>query len=440
MENKHNAEVNQLNLLIKDYDSKVGYLQMQITELDSKMDSVISKGVCPECLREVEDAEVIKEKYSKKKEVLSNEVNELQQSSTELRRKITELQDAHKEKLLGLKDSYNSEKSLLLDKVDKIKQEVQQIESKIKELQDSRKILLDAKKNNDIHVLLQINPEIASTVEDTKNKMNDLHLIDDQLYSLQNERQQKEVEYKKMKDEYESATSTETINKYISQIISEQLLPKYGISMLDLCMDVDEEIKKINHNKMKKIAIEERRRHLDSLQEDLNKIELEVSSLQKELEQLNQEDVQLNEEIRCIEFLKNTRALNKYIFSRVSSTINDTLKSFNVLMQVELDIDDNDNVSLYAINVNGYRVHESYLSAGETVMMRLSLYLVLKKMFDPDFNYLFIDETLDKLDEQNAKSVVDLLKNFSNSMSVVVVTHKRDLQSYDIWDNIIDMG
>jgi DNA repair exonuclease SbcCD ATPase subunit len=412
---------------------------MQITELDNKVDSIISKGVCPECLREVEDTEVIKEKYSKKKELLSNEVDELQQNIDKLKRKISELEAECKEKLAALKDSYNNKKILLVNEANKIKEELNQTEFKIKQLQNLRRMLLDAKNNNNIQALLH-NPNATLNIEDIKSKMNNLQQIDEQLNLLQNERQQKEAEYKKIKEKYEYSTSLEIVNKYISQIITEQLLPKYGISMLDLCMDVDEEMKKINHNKLKRVAIEERRKHLSLLQEDLNKIELDISVLQKELDQLYKEDVQLNKEIRCIEFLKNTRALNKYIFSRVSSIINDTLKSFNVLMQVELDVDDNDNVSLYAVNVNGYKVHESFLSAGETVMMKLSLYLVLKKMFDPDFNYLFIDETLDKLDEQNARSVVDLLKNFSNSMSIVVVTHKRDLQSYDIWDNIIDMG
>ena len=55
--------------------------------------------------------------------------------------------------------------------------------------------------------------------------------------------------------------------------------------------------------------------------------------------------------------------------------------------------------------------------------------------------FLFLDETINNLDEDAVGRVSGLLEDFlkTNSMKFFVVTHSQQIQSLDIWDKIIEL-
>ncbi len=427
---------NKFNLLKNKLDTEKLQLSKTIQEniaeiekLNNKID-VIKKSSCPEC-----GAQISKEKSDELCKTYISKIDDLNKITDEHKESIKEKDEQLQKEaerlnvsILDLQEKYKAE-------TDKIVQELETLSNAIEQNRSKYENILKLDK---LELLKQMNVEYESNVKELQKEINDKLIV------LEKSLSDVESNISDIEEEYTTLINTKTKfeNEYEANKTSylENLLQSENITAEELNMDVNSLIKAVNQ---KNALVSDKEKAETVMNEVANSFETVNRNLQDANEQLviMQESYEvLLSKYKMIKLLKNTRGVKKFIFNQISLLINENLKHFNTLMQVQLETDDNDNVAIYAVNLNGIKVPVEYLSAGETAVFKLSLYLVLEKMFSKvKFPYLFIDENLDKLDSVNIKNVLDVLSQFKE-LNIYLITHKSEVLNDDVWDYVIDFG
>lgn len=412
----------------KQLQNKIEEHKQFIDKLDSKIKEV-SESTCPECGSKLSEDKV--------KGMIS--VYEEKKKETE------DLLNKHNQRIEQISITLEEKRKILLQTVDEIKRKSEDSISEINKQIEVFNLQLDSNKEkynklislSKTSLLEQLNVDYATEVTTKQEALkNKLTSIQNEFSELSTNLARTENEYNvclKAKKETEENFEIKKQNYYI------QLLKESEISEDEYNLDTNLLVKQVterNNLLASKTTIEELLKDVKErtkvIQENLEKVDNELQSIQEQYERSLVK-------YRMLQQLKNTRALRKYVFNQVSLFINENLKHFNLLMQLELEPDDNDNVNIYAVNMNGVRVPVEYLSAGESAVFKLSLYLVLERIFSTvKFPYLFIDENLDKLDSSNIKTVISALSQFKE-LNIYLITHKSEASDGD-WDCIIDLG
>jgi DNA repair exonuclease SbcCD ATPase subunit len=79
------------------------------------------------------------------------------------------------------------------------------------------------------------------------------------------------------------------------------------------------------------------------------------------------------------------------------------------------------------------------LSGGQRVLLKLTWMLAISSYMNSPI--LFLDETINNLDQDTVWKVADMLENFTKqrNMKFYTVTHSQQIQEMHIWDETIEI-
>ena len=310
--------------------------------------------------------------------------------------------------------------------------------------------------------------EISKQIEEIDSK---IEFLNNQIKDLESKLESSIIEYeKKLKEKYDTLVSS--INNEISQL-NAKLQDLYN-KKNDINKQIEITIENIDTNKVLSnildkykidknlydqveyyIELYQKQIHLDSkLSTLISQYNSEYNSyidLTNKLKELDttkiESDLKLyKDRLDIVSDLSNTRLWKKLALMHLKDSINTYISQSNIedLVKVELDIDDNENIQVYVENMNGNIVTLDDTSQGESVIATLVLYNALRKIASRhiQFNMLFLDEVIDRLDQENIEKVVSYLKkevDESNS-NILVITHNTYAQELDVWDSIIELS
>lgn len=425
LQNSRSSDINMLVRKKEELEREKKRIQLEIEKITKNFKDLVELGICPQCRRKVDEIEgsKIKNAYQDEIDSLNKKIMKINDDLNAIEKEKEYIEHDYKNRV----EEINHERNITKNNLKKMK-----LDSVIVKIIDcKREIDLLQVKLNDVVDYFKPSQEVAKTITTLEKECD--HII--------RKIEQLDFEIINLNEKITYLEDTvKDFKNYFVQYLMTDILQKINLKKEELDLDTDVLEKTIDNNEKLKVIINEKKKTLIDIDAEIAETEKKVMKYQQELTELNSEIEDTSKILLSYKFLTNTRSLNKFVLTYICKMISDTIASMNDIMQVKLDLDDNDNLKIYAVNLNGNLVSQDFLSQGETVMMTLSLYIALKKMFKDDFPYMFLDEFLDKLDSENSKLVIDYLKNMSyNGYTFFVVTHKNELQTYDIWDYIIEL-
>ncbi|MGB9674738.1 MAG: SbcC/MukB-like Walker B domain-containing protein, partial [Nanopusillaceae archaeon] len=175
-----------------------------------------------------------------------------------------------------------------------------------------------------------------------------------------------------------------------------------------------------------------------------NEVEKLVSSsknIQLDLENKQSKLEDLTIEKNIYNYWNNVKLFRNILLTKISKSINHLLvDKYKSLVKVEFSINEKD-IDIITTNLNGETVSMDSLSQGEQTIALLSIGCALRDILSSKYkvNWLFLDEFLDKLDQDNMTTIVDFIDN-NISGHKFVITHNTYALELQNWNDVIDMS
>lgn len=340
-----------------------------------------------------------KNKLYQEKELLENKIKDenIEIKIKDSRNKIQDL-----EKVSKSSDDKLKEIKEMQDKIDWIKNFLNKID--YKEIWKIYKEYQDLDKN-----LKTIDREI-SNLEAELDKLQEYKIeVEKNKIRIENIDAKIQVESIKLKD------STQELEKISSQIDKSNF-------------ENVKEIENIN-TKMK-----ENIRDITSLLEEFKKGKIYIKKLQEEEKILNNLYQIFSKELLLIVLQDSLPILNDIINSFLSQVV-------NYQINFDLNKSDSDKLELdIKILDDKWTRDVKSLSWGQRIILKLVRMLAISSYIRSPI--LFLDETINNLDQDTVWKVADMLEDFvkSRNMKFFVVTHSQQIQDMKIWDETLDIG
>jgi ABC-type Mn2+/Zn2+ transport system ATPase subunit len=382
-------------------------------------DTLKSKNpVCNLCGQKLRSEDAVKHIESHIK-TICEKLNELTSKKNEIELEINDLSktlDASKKELEDVKNTYKEKKSQSEDKYNSKKREI------YKKWEDEQKII-------DAEILLNEKTRGQLSEEKTAEEQNIIDRLNIKYKKLvedlkeENKNNLEEIEKKK-------SSHLEKLNTSRSELSNLKSMKEKAISIsssIESCkttLDITEkhfqqEVQEYNktvveiNNKIQdtKKLLRDQKTQLDKI----SKKQKMISFWKKGFGDTGIKNILLDESIPIL----NNRAkeLCEY-FPKIKLRFNSqtSLKSGDVRNKFSMDV-------LQTNNLSGL----SELSSGERrvvdIMVMLCLRHLLECTYGVKMNILLLDEILDSLDPENAVSAVNIIKHFSNTHCVVLISH-----------------
>ncbi len=401
--NEYQNKINTINFKIQNFENEI---QKQLYQLDKNNTDIINK-------YNLEISSIISSINNIQK-MLNNIDTWLQKDSCPTCNQLITKET---------KDNLINQRQLKIDEINKYQIDVENI----KKLIDEQQQKYQTEKYN-----LSISFDKTEYVQQINNLVDEKNTS---ILNLENEKKNILINIDNLKYEI---INNDDINK---QKAKESALKILNITEQDLMLNTDEYINVIKQYEEKQKELDYSKNHLIYLESNYNDKMNIILSLKKSI---NTDD--LNKLIEMRDILTtwdNIRLLKKLVVKRLSLLLNSLIQNkYNKLLNVQIDISDNDEMVINVDNLNGETVLLTDLSQGETVLSKLVIYCALKELLSTNvyFSVFFLDEFLDKLDEENLKNVVMFLNNLNNINNIFIITHNTYALDLQVWCDIIDMG
>lgn len=321
-------------------------------------------------------------------------------------------------------------KDLLEDYKEKLSQNKIKFETTKKELEKA-----DEKNETLTSEIKQLENEIVTEIDQPKYEREFLQKLSDKKNRIEKDLSllEQEIETKTEKNK-EITKRIENLNK---QLISLEE-PKYQQEFIENL----------------KTQIENKKEEINSLEQELNNIQIQAKNLydKKYIEKLNNKIEEEKKKLKSIKtklnkkrkelyhwnilreiFSNKDTGFKKFLISRMINIFNENVNFYlpfffdrEVLIKFEKDLTE-------TITIDGDEVSFGTFSSGQKTRLELaiafSLSLLSRTFFSSPINLLVFDEILDmNLDSAGTEAVLDVLNNIAKDHSVIVVSHKQELQ------------
>lgn len=373
-----------------------------------------------------------KEKFQKEKK-LSDEYNltigALKNQLENVKKELSRISQIQGEKICPL-----CGKELDSDEVEKLCKEYEthysQIEKNIKEENEKFKNQQTSLNQEYENLKKQILKSIDEKYdENIKNKKEKIESLNEKLKNLQNF---------SLSTEEKKQIFIEIKNKFFGDMA--ELINKEFVEMHDKAF-----------KELSNLEIQ-----LDFEKDNLEKIKHNITSLHKKLKDLEKYFVVDKYMENCIQaraILKkvNKKDIKQHLSAKIYDIVNSITLRYSNIFPVKIipelrQVKDNYNIEFSAVNLHGEVVNINELSSGEFVIGKIIINLVMRDFLrllpqykNTEFlNIMFLDEHLDKLDENNAQMIIEILQGLED-FTFIIVTHRIDLVNSFSNANIIYM-
>lgn len=408
---------------VEEISNKIKLLESEINNLKLSKEKETS-----EELRKIDGSKSYEEK--KLVESYNRNLGEINSSLNHYKKELSKIIQLHGKKNCPMCGKELNEKEIE-DIINKHKKEIEIFEEK-----------LSAENKNHNKRILDLNTKY----ENLKKKC--LKEISDKYDSKINS---KNLEIQELKNKFNIVSKEASLTEEEKKVISSSIKSKYFGDLSEV------------------ITKEFIERHEKTFM-DIELIEKDIENLGKTKNEIQNKLIEYNKKLKEIEYYKsvdsyiencqkakgilskiNKRDIKQYISSKIYDIVNSlTLhrsSNFPLKLIPELkSVDDGYEIIFNAINLHGDYVPFREISSGEGVIAKIIANLVMRDFLrmlptyrNVEFlNIMFIDEYLDRLDESNAQTVVEILQNLQDFI-FVIVTHRDDLVSSFGNANIIHM-
>ena len=460
-----NNNISNYNNRIINIDQQILSYNNQISEIDSKLNGItidyiikVKNDVTNEYNKRYND---VKSNYDIKLKNLNNDINEYKKLDFEFQSSYNQLLNEikiHKQELVNNLQNTNST----------IERNISTIDANINSV------------NNDIqHKTLELSKDICplckqSIPQESKNKIKDsienLKLESKTLLDNKNSLLEK-LNNNKIIYEKEVNDAILKYSNLVNEVNDKIKNNKINIDNLNTeITKVNNEILSIDTNLIYNQVIQDLKVNLDILNNSsiyTNMIN-NKTSLQSNIETLNSEKIYINDQIKISndknidlnnnimnldkEYEEYERKLNIYsywndqkllksiLLKRISLTINSLLKEkYQSVLEIDFDLTDKD-IEIIVKNMNNERINIENLSQGEFAITTLSIICTFRDVLSSkyNFNWMLLDEFLDRLDKENMELVIKFLTDKIEG-NKFIITHNTYAQELQCFTDIIDM-
>ena len=232
-----------------------------------------------------------------------------------------------------------------------------------------------------------------------------------------------------------------------------KMLSLFGLDAQDLNYDWNGAIEILYHLKNIVSSIDTLESQKTLYVTELAKLDVDLSDIKAKLEAIDTKLKDLDVSNIIYSQLVNVRSLKKFVYKSLMKYVNDFFVSTSSLMRIRIlfndaeSDDDGGKPIIICTNLNGQEVPVENLSAGESILMRVSMYIGLSRALSAltsnAFKYFFIDEALDVLDSSNVALILEFLKQLTGepyNYTFYVVSHKQDIHENPSWDHVVDFN
>jgi DNA repair exonuclease SbcCD ATPase subunit len=190
-----------------------------------------------------------------------------------------------------------------------------------------------------------------------------------------------------------------------------------------------------------KTSITNKQSEISYLDNEVEKLVSSSKNIQLDLENKQSKLEDLTIEKNIYNYWNNVKLFRNILLTKISKSINHLLvDKYKSLVKVEFSINEKD-IDIITTNLNGETVSMDSLSQGEQTIALLSIGCALRDILSSKYkvNWLFLDEFLDKLDQDNMTTIVDFIDN-NISGHKFVITHNTYALELQNWNDVIDMS
>ena len=232
------------------------------------------------------------------------------------------------------------------------------------------------------------------------------------------------------------------LEKNITQIQMHEKTIKDNQTKIKELQTKEEEIKKnsAKYNTSSLAELEKTINEIKNIQRDIDNLIKEHKHTQIEIKQLQEEEKILNNL-----YLVFSKELLLIVLQDSLPILNDIVNNY-LAQVVEYQI----NLSLNTTNSEKIELEAKIfdekwerdiksLSGGQRVLLKLTWMLAISSYMNSPI--LFLDETINNLDQDTVGKVADMLENFTKqrNMKFYTVTHSQQIQEMHIWDETIEI-
>lgn len=346
----------------------------------------------------------------------------------------TQISDLKKQKTAVDKNPKNYFSDFFLQ-VDK---EIKELENQMKELDFERKNNeygknienIDKKISDNLEFMEKINrKKIKENIEEYRKLDNSKNDLDKKIQ----EYEQRVEDIQKLEEEivgFKSKIDSYTTQKKQLQTKKKSLEDK----LAKLRKQIDEfEFDKLQEDEKKLDKVLEAIWNINSLKEDFSELKLKIEKLKDEEKVLSDLYNIFSKELMLV-ILQN-------FLPQISSVLNNYLGQV-VDFEVDFDLEKKPSEKLeLEINIvdKYWKRPVKSLSWWQTAVLRICWILTVCSFLRTKF--LFLDETINNLDNESIWKISDLLENFVkfNNVKFYVVTHSWQIQQMDIWTQKVEL-
>lgn len=325
-----------------------------------------------------------------------------------------------------------------------------------KEIINEKKIISLKQKeiNDDIATLNKIINEASKELETLLLKNNQV----DKLNNIINLDSKEILSKKSLHKEYSSTISASKTN--LDTLTQEILLKEKSLEKIDKSSfeKINKEIESINLKLAESITmLSERRKAFNEVSQSIAIINNNINQKQKDLIIKNEKEkiIENNKELSklyplLIEAFSSAGIPNlmiQNILNDLQTEANAIIPNFHAGLQLEFAIEKtrSDGAQDDTLDIN-YYLHNKprdfeQLSGAQKLAaifgLKLGLLMLLKKMFDIDFNLLLLDEVEQALDKASLDAFASNIKSLDQQFKILIITHNDRLK--DKFSNVIEV-
>lgn len=314
-------------------------------------------------------------------------------------------------------------------------------------------------------ISLDIKNEVKLIIEKLKSELEEYkrnkEIILNKMTEQRNNSSEQKKEAMKIFSEQLNAVKIEydnIVNTELTELNNQAEVARYNINNVDKVTIYDSILKEYNvdkttlENSQKYITLNTEKNSLlskidvltNEISYNTNKISEFDINIQKFVDSINSNQLEIDtlyNKLSEYEYWNDSRLLKNILLKKVSSSINSLLsEKYQTVMNINFELGEKD-IDIKVTNLNGEEVYIENLSQGEFAITILSIICTFKELISVkyNFNWLILDEFLDRLDAENMSNVVQFLSEKIEG-SKFVITHNTYALDLQYWDNVIDMS
>ncbi len=447
IETEIKSKINEILIEIKNLEEKKQQLQQQREELLQQIEEIskiLTKELKFSCSLIKKDCPFIKDIKKEQVAHLENQINNIKVKIKEIESQIKEidklLEEKKKQKIQLEKDL--NEEWVFRDLEKKYKNKILQDRDKI--LEELKKLNFEEKKKNIFFQISEIESVLSKKREELK-KMNyslfkNLYNESKKLYQKVKLLEDKLLNMEKMfqeiwKFETEILTMQAEINK-INQFLSDLLEEEKQLVLKLTKLQAEKEkilLKDVDN-------IEKNFKEFESLYFQWKNLYQEYKDAQIEVDKYKQEYKIVSDLYNIFSKELMLLVLDDFLpllFEVINSYLSKVV-DFQLKHELKKKWKDRLELEIFVSDDKWERGVKS-LSGWQKTVLKLAWILAIAQMVQPEF--LFLDETINNLDFESIWRVADMIEEFveKNNIKFYVVTHSKQIQDMNIWDEIIEV-